>query len=247
MKRIIFGTISIILIIGIIGIFDSSSALAEDGWDDCPRGETNCEYPGICRSYVDTNNDGICDRGQPAPQEDIDGVLIVSSEYTPEMTVPVIEQTGDETIDVNGATADDSKSPTDNEIAIIAGLNDSGSTGEITVDGNSRLSYYLGPIVLIIGILYGLSYLLSAKHIIKVVVHRRIWNVVLLVSTIISALLGIVLILGIDFSIDIPLPFNSLFWHVEAGVAMGLIAVFHVMWHWRYFQKMLKLTSQKVN
>ena len=243
MKRIIFGTISIILIIGIIGIFDSSSALAETGWDDCPRGETDCEYPGICRSYVDTNNDGICDRGQPAPQEDIDGDLIVSSEYTSEMTVQVIGETGDETIDDNGATADASESSTDNEIAIIAGLNDSESTGDNTTDGSSRLSYYLGPIVLIIGILYGLSYLLSAKHIIKVVVHRRIWNVVLLVSTIISALLGLVLILGIDFSIDISLPFNSLFWHVESGVAMGLIAVFHIMWHLRYFQKMLKFAS----
>ena len=243
MKRIIFGTISIILIIGIIVIFASSSVLAEDGWDDCPRGETDCEYPGICRSYVDTNDDGICDRSQPAPQEDIDGALIVSSEYTSEMTVQVIGETGDETIDDNGATADASESSTDNKIAIIVGLNDSEPTGGNTPDGSSRLSYYLGPIVLIICILYGLSYLLSTKHIIKVVVHRRIWNVVLLVSTIISALLGLVLILGIDFSIDIPLPFNSLFWHVEAGVAMGLIAVFHVMWHWRYFQKMLKLAG----
>jgi len=235
------------LIIGIIGIFDSSSALAEDGWDDCPRGETNCEYPGICRRYIDTNNDGICDHGQPAPQEDINGGLIVSSEYTSKMTVPVIEKTGDKTVDDNGATSDDSGSPTDNEIAIIPGLNDSEPTGGNTPEGSSRLSYYLGPIVLIIGVLYGLSYLLSAEHIIKVVVHRRIWNVVLLVSTIISALLGVELILGIDFSIDIPLPFDSLFWHVEAGIAMGLIAIFHVMWHWGYFQKMLKLTSQKVN
>ena len=159
------------------------------------------------------------------------------------MTVQVIGETGDETIEINGATADASESSTDNEIAIIPGLNDSEPTGGNTPDGSSRLSYYLGPIVLITGVLYGLSYLLSTKHIIKVVVHRRIWNVVLLVSTIISALLGLVLILGIDFSIDISLPFNSLFWHVESGVAMGLIAVFHVMWHWRYFQKMLKLAG----
>jgi len=247
MKRIIFGTISIILIIGIIGIFDSSSALAEDGWNDCPRGETDCEYPGICRSYVDTNDDGICDHSQPAPQEDKDGDLIVSSEYTSKMTVQVTENTGYETIDDNGATADDSEFSTDNEIAIIPGLNDSEPTGGNAPDGSSRLSYYLGPIILITGILYGLSYLLSAKHIIKVVVHRRIWNVVLLVSTIISALLGLELILGIDFNLDISLPFNSLFWHVEAGVVMGLIAVFHVMWHWCYFQKMLKIASPKAN
>ena len=126
----------------------------------------------------------------------------------------------------------------------IAGLDDAVSIkGSDIANGSNRLSYYLSPIILIISVLYGLSYLLSTKHIIKVVVHRRIWNVVLLVSTIISALLGLVLILEIDFSIDISMPFNSLFWHVESGVAMGLIAVFHIMWHLRYFQKMLKLAS----
>ncbi|MFC1871631.1 hypothetical protein ACFLYF_04450 [Chloroflexota bacterium] len=220
MKRRIFSIISILLIIGTIGIFGSSAASAEDGWDDCPRGETNCVYPGECRSYVDTNNDGICDRSQPPPQSSTDRDLSIVSEDNSDMYVLDIENVFDD------------------NITSIPGLGDSKSIGDNTID--SRLSYYLGPIILIIGVLYGLSYLLSTKHIIKVVVHRRIWNVILLVSTIISALLGLVLILGIDFGINIFFPFNSLFWHVETGIAMGLIAVFHVVWHWRYFQKMLK-------
>ena len=76
MKRLIFNAICILFVAGIIGIFVSSPVLAEDGWNDCPRGEINCVYPGECRKYVDTNNDGICDHSQPAPQESADRDLI---------------------------------------------------------------------------------------------------------------------------------------------------------------------------
>ena len=39
-------------------------------WDDCPYGITNssCQYPGYCSLYVDTNNNNICDRSEPAPE-----------------------------------------------------------------------------------------------------------------------------------------------------------------------------------
>lgn len=38
-------------------------------WDDCPFGETNssCIYPGDCGKYIDTNNNRICDKSEPAP------------------------------------------------------------------------------------------------------------------------------------------------------------------------------------
>jgi hypothetical protein len=220
-----------LLIIGTICFFSPSSARAEDGWNDCPRGEINCVYPGECRSYVDTNNDGICDHSQPSPQESIDRDLSVSDTDASEIIVNVTERAG---FDASNDGA-----------PYVAGLDDSVSIkGSDIANGSNRLSYYLSPIILIISALYGLSYLLSTKHIIKVVVHRRIWNIILLVSTMISALLGLLLILGIDFGIDISFPFNSLFWHVEAGIAMGLVAVFHIAWHWRYFQKMLKPATQ---
>ena len=31
---------------------------------DCPHGEVNCEYPGNCARYVDTNNNDICDHSE---------------------------------------------------------------------------------------------------------------------------------------------------------------------------------------
>ena len=30
----------------------------------CPRGLSNDPFPGVCGSYVDNTNDGICDRSQ---------------------------------------------------------------------------------------------------------------------------------------------------------------------------------------
>ena len=52
-----------LLLIGVLNINFAYS------WDDCPFGETNssCVYPGDCGKYVDTNNNRICDRSEPAP------------------------------------------------------------------------------------------------------------------------------------------------------------------------------------
>lgn len=38
-------------------------------WNDCPRNEIDCPAPGDCARYVDTDNDKICDRSQPAPED----------------------------------------------------------------------------------------------------------------------------------------------------------------------------------
>jgi len=38
-------------------------------WDDCPNGLVNDKYPGSCPRYIDTDNDGICDHSQPAPED----------------------------------------------------------------------------------------------------------------------------------------------------------------------------------
>lgn len=39
-------------------------------WDDCPFGVTDsdCEFPGACGRYIDTNNNQICDHSEPVPE-----------------------------------------------------------------------------------------------------------------------------------------------------------------------------------
>jgi len=45
-------------------------------WGDCPFGLIDCPYPGECSRYVDTDNDGICDLSQIAPEDKIGELLL---------------------------------------------------------------------------------------------------------------------------------------------------------------------------
>jgi len=96
------------------------------------------------------------------------------------------------------------------------------------------------PVVLIFSILYALTHLLSKKKIITPITHKKIWNILLLITFLISGILGIFLVLKVNLGIVVPLPFNSLYWHVEAGITMALISIFHIIWHWRYFRNITK-------
>lgn len=64
-------------------------------WDDCPKGLVDDPYPGECSRYVDTDNDGICDHSQPAPEDRVEHAVV---DVVEEVQVePVAEQasTGD--------------------------------------------------------------------------------------------------------------------------------------------------------
>lgn len=238
-------------------------------WDDCPTGEVLCD--GKCGLFEDTDNDGICDRSQPAPED----------------RVFAGESLMGETADKNGdlIKGGDLKSKTIEEVADIYGVDAKGYSGQLSkyvgfglnlgdsfqllhdnyglepsvakdialsLKLNSSLTlpesnavskgrpYYLLPVSLFLIVLYAAGYALSKKGIISVVAHRKAWNFALLVTFLVSGVLGILLILRVSFGFAVPLPVNILFWHVEAGIAMFVISVFHVLWHLSYFRNMLK-------
>lgn len=99
--------------------------------------------------------------------------------------------------------------------------------------------YYLFPIALIMTLIYVVSFYLSRIKKITLLTHKKVWNALLFFTFGISAILGILLVLRITYDFVIPLPFNMLFWHVEAGIAMSIISVFHIIWHWPYFKTYL--------
>ncbi|NQT74394.1 MAG: hypothetical protein HQ553_16755 [Chloroflexi bacterium] len=203
----------LLLVLLLTGTAIVTPALAEGFWNTCPRGQVGCEYPGRCPRYVDTDSDGICDLSQSSPSE------------RSEIRLVEFETQSNDT----------------SEAVISVNNNEAQNLGSI--GGGSGLDYRLLPIILLVSLLYGLSHLLSSKRIIKRVVHRKIWNFVLFVTFAMSAVLGLILILNIDLGMDISLPFNILYWHVEIGIVMGIVSMFHILWHWRYFTKMLKFTG----
>lgn len=157
------------------------------GWEDCPRGRTDCNEP--CGLYIDTDRDGLCDHSQPPPSERVSGQVTSQNPVTPQ---------------------------------------------------KQTRNYPFLPIAILLVMLYAGSSALASMGKLSIVVHRRIWNVLLLITFLASALLGLLLVLRINTGISINLGFNQLYWHVEAGIAMAIIAFFHLAWHWRYFTSLFK-------
>jgi hypothetical protein len=92
---------------------------------------------------------------------------------------------------------------------------------------------------------YSISSLLYIRNAISVKTHHRVWNALLLFTFFVSAFLGVLLLLRLNYGIVVMLPMNMLYWHVEAGIAMTVISVFHIFWHLDYFKSMLKLQGRK--
>jgi len=102
------------------------------------------------------------------------------------------------------------------------------------------MPYALIPIGIAIVILYALTFLLYRAGIIQKKSHRQIWNSGLLLAFIFTAVLGLLLAVQVNYKMEIPWIKELLVWHVDFGIGMSLIAVFHFSWHWRYFRDILK-------
>ena len=215
--------LSLLLAVGLAGTFwGTSIAEAASGiWNSCPRGRTNCAYPGACHSYIDTNNDAICDRSQSGPQS---STTTDSVQADASVSTTTAENSND-----TGTAANNSQSYL-SEIG-----NDIASSGTST---NKSSKYNFLTIMSGLIIAYAITWILSTAKKIKQVTHRRIWNIVLGAAGLVSAILGMLLLLNLDLGLNIILPFNMLYWHVEAGIALGIIAIFHIGWHWRYFTRL---------
>ncbi len=109
------------------------------------------------------------------------------------------------------------------------------ATQETTV-----MRYKLLPITVTLVILYLFTYILVLKKKITLLMHHRIWNVLLLLAFLPTLILGLLLIIQINRGWALDLPFNMLYWHVELGTAMAIISIFHIAWHWRYYVIMFK-------
>ncbi|MFA5993063.1 MAG: hypothetical protein WC796_05135 [Candidatus Pacearchaeota archaeon] len=112
---------------------------------------------------------------------------------------------------------------------------------------NSILStnYHFVLISLVTIIVYLLSYFLAKKQKLSVVLHRKIWNIILLVSFLITAVTSIVYLVNIDLGINfLSMSFIS-FWHIEIGLIMILISIFHALWHLPYFKSYVKLKKSE--
>lgn len=230
-KRILIIVFALLLITGVAGTFwgpDIANAAVRSTWNSCPKGKVNDYYPGDCHEYIDTNSDSICDLSQSNPAA---VVAAVAKTTTSTATTPAAASatTITATEAANAVTTTDSGTAT----------SEAGGQGSGT-GTNHTTSYYFLPVALVSIALYVITWTLAVTKKIKLLTHRKIWNVILLVMMLISVLLGLERIILKDYGVELALPVNTLFWHVESSIVLGVIALFHIFWHWRYWVKLVK-------
>ena len=101
-------------------------------------------------------------------------------------------------------------------------------------------NFYFPYWVIAIIISYLISYLLVRSKRLSLINQRRFWNGALGLFFLATAILGILLVIRMQYQLQINLPFNMVFWHVETGIGFAVIALFHIAWHWPYLKAMLK-------
>ncbi len=106
------------------------------------------------------------------------------------------------------------------------------------VKASSKYNFMIIFIITLVA--YFLTWFLSWSGKMKLVNHRKIWNFILLISFLISGILGLLLVLRIEYGFNFSFGLNNLFWHVELGIVMVIVSFFHIFWHLNYYKNYLK-------
>ncbi len=100
------------------------------------------------------------------------------------------------------------------------------------------MSYDLIPIAALLIFAYVLSYALYRRNVISKSFHARVWNILILISFLVSAGMGIILAVFMDFGLTVPSSLDLNYWHGELGIALFVILIFHLHWNWSSFKRL---------
>ncbi len=256
----------------IILIFLLATLLSVDAYSQmCKRHVIDC--PGICGRFKDSDGDKICDfspRSKPAQKTDSLPKAKAEPKQTTATTTAVeeskqkagvaaaasSEKTEKVTKETTAATNKDGVQKVADTTPVMEKKQDSvqeqATTAvqpeqkEASEEPQEEEKPY--PLLLICGItlgLYALTTLLVKFGTIKKQTHRKIWNVALLVTFMMSGLLGFFLVVQLNYHIVMDWYMQLLKLHVEFGIAMAIISVFHTWWHLSYYMNMFKAKKKK--
>jgi len=202
--------------------FFSLSAAAQ-----CPFGNNSrleCKYG--CDNFTDKDGDGYCDYSRTLAKETTDTA-------TPKETPTPTKQTKENTKIPNQTIEETLSIDTVSKEEIIR-------TEEIfpTTTPPFKKPYRLILISILTLGSYFFTFLLSCIGILHKIYHRRIWNTLLLLTAAISCLFGFFLTIQLNYGFLGEWYRPILTWHVECGIAMTVIAVFHVIWHIPYYKRL---------
>ncbi|MCX7696225.1 MAG: hypothetical protein N2Z72_00855 [Bacteroidales bacterium] len=197
----------------------------------CPWNEVNC--PGKCGRFFDMNGDGYCDYGRVEMPQDTTSQSVQKS--SPSTTIPNMRQPK--------SNANHSKSTFDKTIFSFKFNKIFLQPSCIAIMPTQKRHYNFFLIAGIITGMYLFSSWLTAKGKIKKQQHFKFWNLMLLLTFLVSGILGFLLVFQINYNWQIGWIKDFLYYHVQFGIAMGWISIFHIWWHRKYFIGYFKKSS----
>ncbi len=212
-------------------IFACSACLFAVAQQDCQQ----IDCPGLCGRFVDENQDGFCDHGKlsnPPTTEKVATPQNVKTE-APVQNAPT-EKKHSETTN----TVEDPTLPATIDAQEEKPIEATSTTQE--EPAKDKKPYHLILISAITLGLYALTAILVKTKVMAKTTHRKIWNTMLLITALVSCLLGFFLVLQINYGWKMEWLHTFRFYHVEFGIAMTLIALFHIFWHMNYWKTLFK-------
>lgn len=104
-------------------------------------------------------------------------------------------------------------------------------------------TYHTLPIIIFLGAVFAFTFWSQRNGRMTVALHRKIWNIILTISFLASAVAGIMLAVIIDNNLAITW-YRLLLWiHVETGLIMAVSGVFHALWHISYYKTLIKIKA----
>ncbi len=96
-------------------------------------------------------------------------------------------------------------------------------------------TYHIWPITAGTILLYLFSVAAVRLGIYGKVTHRRIWNVLLLLNFLSTALIGMLLTLQVNYKFPLAGEDIWMLVHVDTGIAMTVIGIIHLIWNFRFY------------
>jgi hypothetical protein len=93
---------------------------------------------------------------------------------------------------------------------------------------------------------YLFTYILYKGGLIRKAIHVNIWNFILFSAFLISAGAGFVLMVLLDLGVSLPINLGLLYWHVELGITLTLVTVFHIITYWKSTKRLFKGSKKRV-
>ena len=207
----------------------------------CPFGIDNCK--GQCGRFIDADGDGYCDYTIISETNDTFAITKITHEdLEPTKTE---NQNNFESTKTNHSANNNNAFVKKSNTHHKKSLSQAKSFTAKFKNRGKRRSYNLLLWTLITFGAYFLSIILHKTGIYNKRIHRRIWNGLLLITFLVSGILGLVLVLQVNYLILPSYFVTFLKWHVDFGIVMAWVSIFHIVWHFKYFRNIFRSTNKQ--